>query len=318
MNPIIRNSLSWKIGLLVASAALFTLSFVYNKLYSDRSSVAEEVISAEKYIHEQQSDFNRVLADTSLLRKLVESRETPGEFDRITAKRYGLFIYTVNNSGTLSMNFWSNQLAVPPENTYSMGDFEDFAKLANGYYLVVKRSMVIGPHTIMVYALIPVRSVFFLQTDYLPDQFVYSLDADKRVVISEKVTEFPVKSIAGKTLYYLDKKASGAVPYNSLLTIILRLGGLLLMLLFIHLIAESLAAKRVWKGVAFLGVTLLVLRVLIYLFPPVLNLRQFELFDPSIYGSSIIQQSLGDLMMNSALFCWIVLFTWFRIQRLEN
>ncbi|MET0637968.1 MAG: HAMP domain-containing sensor histidine kinase [Chitinophagaceae bacterium] len=318
MNPIIRNSLSWKIGLLIASAALFILSFVYNELYSERTSVAEEVVNAEKYIHSQETDFNRVLKDTALLRQLVEGTENTASFNRITSKKYGIFIYTVRNSGTVAMNFWNTQLAVPPESSYSLGDFEDFVRLANGYYLMIKRSMVITSHTIMVYALIPVRSAFFLQTDYLPDQFVYSRDADKRVVISPVPTAFPVKSQTGKVLYYLDKKASGAVPYNSSFTIILRMGGLLFMLLFIHLIAESLATKRVWKGVAFLAITLLLLRLFIYFFPPLLNLRQFELFDPSIYGSNIVQPSLGDLMINSAFFCWVVLFTWFRIQRMEN
>jgi hypothetical protein len=105
-------------------------------------------------------------------------------------------------------------------------------------------------------------------------------------------TEFPVNSLSGKTLFYLDKKTSGAVPYNNRLTIILRFSGLLLLLLFIHLVAESLAQRKIWKGVLFLGVSLFVIRLLIYFFPGLLNLRQFELFDPSIYGSNMIQRSL--------------------------
>ncbi len=44
------------------------------------------------------------------------------------------------------------------------------------------------------------------------------------------------------------------------------------------------------------------------LFPDVLDLRQFELFDPAIYGSSFVLSSLGDLLINSLLFTWIVVF----------
>ncbi len=318
MTPILRNSLTWKIGLLVAATVLFTLSFVFNKLYTNRSSVAEEVVHAEDYIHGQEKDFAHFLTDTALIRTLVENNSPAADFNAVTRKKYGVFVYTVNNSGTLSMNFWSTQLAVPPQDTYSQGDLEEFMHLPNGYYYVVKRSMVIAPHTVVVYALIPVRSAFFLETEYLPDQFEYSKEADKRVVISPAVTEFPVKSLHGKTLYYLDKKVSGAVPYNSRFTIILRMGGLLLLLLFIHLIAESLARQRVWKGVVFLAGILLTLRLLIYFVPTLLNLRQFELFDPSIYGSNFVQRSLGDLAMNSVFFCWLVLFTWFRVLRMEN
>jgi signal transduction histidine kinase len=48
--------------------------------------------------------------------------------------------------------------------------------------------------------------------------------------------------------------------------------------------------------------------VLSYFFPVPLNLRQFELFDPAIYGSSFVLRSLGDLLINVVLFLWIVLF----------
>ncbi|MGZ8539455.1 MAG: sensor histidine kinase [Chitinophagaceae bacterium] len=318
MKPLIRNNLIWKFSLLLGAAFLFVLSFVFNTLYTNRSSVAEEVRHAEEYLHQKQKDFNAFMADTSLIGRLVENKESPGEFRRITDKPFGIFIYKVNPSGTLTMNFWSNQLVLPPSDTYWQGDLEELMHLPNGYYLVIKRTLDISYNTVVVYALIPVRSDFFLETEYLPQQFVYSSTADNRVLMSQAETEFPVKSLSGKPLFYLDKKTSGAVPYNNRLTIILRFSGLLLLLLFTHLVAESLARKKIWKGVLFLGLTLLVLRVIIYMFPGLLNLRQFELFDPSIYGSNIVQRSLGDLLMNSAFFCWIVLFTWYKVQHIKN
>ncbi|NJO26032.1 MAG: hypothetical protein HC867_10110 [Bacteroidia bacterium] len=39
-------------------------------------------------------------------------------------------------------------------------------------------------------------------------------------------------------------------------------------------------------------------------------MRQFELFDPSIYGSNSVNKSLGDLLFNSVLFWWISVFAW--------
>jgi signal transduction histidine kinase len=318
VKPLLRNNLIWKFSLLLGAAFLFVLSFVFNTLYTNRSSIAEEVRHAEDYLHGKQKDFNSFLADTLLIDRLVENRESPTEFKRITDKLYGIFIYKVNNTGTLTLNFWSNQLVLPPSATFWQDDLEEFMRMSNGYYLVIKRTLAIASNTIFVYALIPVRSDFFLQTEYLPQKFVYSNTADNRVLMSKAATEFPVKSLTDKTLFYLDKKTSGAVPYNNRLTIILRFSGLLLLLLFTHLVAESLARKKIWKGVLFLGFSLLALRVIIYIFPGLLNLRQFELFDPSIYGSNLIQRSLGDLLMNSAFFCWIVLFTWYKVQHLKN
>ncbi|HTD94370.1 MAG TPA: hypothetical protein VK644_11175, partial [Chitinophagaceae bacterium] len=318
MKPLLRNSFFWKFSLLFVAAVLFTLSFVFNKLYTNRSSVAEEVRNAETYLHEQERDFSRFLSDTVLIRKLVTNTETFPEFNTVADKKYGIFLYKVNDNGLLSMSFWSNQLVVPPTTTFSDGDIEDFQRLSNGYYLIVKRFVHLSSSTIVAYAMVPVRSMFYLETAYLPEQFVYSNTADNRVVLSSSVTEFPVRSSTGKTLFYFDKKASSGVPYNNKVTIMLRFSGLLLLLLFVHLIAESLARRKIWKGVLFLGVVLFTIRIVIYGFPQLMNLRQFELFDPLIYGSNIVQRSLGDLLMNSVFFCWLVLFTWYKVQHIGD
>jgi signal transduction histidine kinase len=307
-----------KLGLLFAAVVLFSLSFIFNKLYTNRSAVADEVTNAERYLQHQQEDFNAFLDDTLLVERFINNTSNVNEFQRITRKKYGIFLYDVNDIGVLSMRFWSNQLILPPPETYSLGEMEDFMKLSNGYYLVIKKFLPLASHTVVAYAMIPIRSFFFLETEYLPEKFIYNNTADTRVIISDTATAYPVRSLSGKTVFYFDKKTSGAVPYNSDLTILLRLGGLLLLLLFVHLVAESLVRNRIWKGVLFLGLTLLAIRLLIYWFPALLNLRQFELFDPSIYGSNAVQRSLGDLLMNSIFFCWFVLFTWYKVHHLPT
>ncbi len=248
MKPLLRNSLLWKFCLLLGAIILFVLSFIFNTLYTNRSSVAEEVKHAENYIHQKQRNFDDFLADTSLIKRLVDKTETISELNRVTNKKYGVFLYTVSSSGTLSMSFWSNQLVLPPPETFWLGEMEKFMHLSNGYYLVIKRTLDISANTIVAYAVIPVRSDFFLETEYLPQEFIYSNTADNRVLLSESVTEFPVKSLSGNILFYLDKKISGAVPYNNRLTILLRFGGLLFLLLFTHLVAESLSQEKSLDG----------------------------------------------------------------------
>ncbi|MEO5945536.1 MAG: ATP-binding protein, partial [Chitinophagaceae bacterium] len=64
--------------------------------------------------------------------------------------------------------------------------------------------------------------------------------------------------------------------------------------------------------------SLVSLRLIIYYFPLLLNLRQFEFFSPLIYGSNFVQRSLGDLFINVILFGWIILFAWSRLQDKKN
>lgn len=318
MKPLVKNRLYLELYLLGAAVVLVILSFFFNKLYSDRSAISDEADKAEAYVKHQQRDFNSFLSDTALVSRLASNTSSLEEFTSTTEKSYGIFLYGVSKDGILSIRFWGNQSVLPPAETYATGDMEDFMFLPNGFYLVVKKSVHLSSGTVVAYAMIPVKLQYFMDTETLPEKFVFSKEAQSKIVISDKVTQFPIKSLSNKILFYIDKKTSTAVPYNSTVTIILRFGGLLLLLLCIHLVADSLARSRIWKGIVFLGFSLFVLRVIIYWFPDLLNLRQFELFDPSIYGSNIIMRSLGDLLMNAVFFCWLVLFAWYKLQHLKD
>jgi two-component system, NtrC family, nitrogen regulation sensor histidine kinase NtrY len=317
VKPRLRYILFSKYSLLFLAAILFSLSFIFNKLYTNRSSVTREVRLLEQYLDRHEDNFNRFLKDTSLIRKLVEKRESLDEFNHLATRPYGIFLYRANEFGGVNLTFWSDQLAVPPTEIFAAEDGEYFHELSNGSYVTVKRTIAVSgvSDKILAFAMIPVWSEFFIETDYLPKTFAYSNTAAKRVMISDRQTEFPIISSSGKKLFYLDKKVSGAVPFNDRPTIFLRLGGVILLFLFLHLLAESVAKRKgAWRGIALLATIVTGLRVLSYFYPSLLNLRQFELFNPAIYGSTIVQRSLGDLLVNASLFCWIVLFAWSRLH----
>ena len=141
MRPKFRNILFSKYSLLAISCILFALSFIFSKLYTHRSSVAREVKLAEKYIAAQERDFERFIKDTSLIRKLVAEKESLSEFKKLAEKPYGTFVYTANDQGSVFMEFWSDQLAVPPAGLFPLEDGIYFYHLANGYYVSVKKNI---------------------------------------------------------------------------------------------------------------------------------------------------------------------------------
>ena len=290
---------------------LFILSFVFNKLYSNRSSIVQEVKLAEKYIRNQQKDFAFFCKDSSTINRILGLKETLAEFNQLASKKYGIFLYTKDEFGNIVMKFWNDQLVIPSSELLADDDGEYFSKQPNGWYYCIKETLK-GYHLtgqLFSIAMVPIRSEFFITTDYLPQHFFYSNSADKRVKISEKITDFPVKTVSGKTLFYLDRKTALSISYNDRKTILLRFGGILLLFLFIHLLAEAVFNKsRIGRAIGFLAIILVIFRLATYYFPSLLNLRQFELFSPVIYGSNAIQRSLGDLLINAILFCWVVLF----------
>lgn len=318
MKPLLRNIFSGKYLALLLSVIFFALSFIFNKIYINKSSVTIEVRKATNYIADKKKDFTALLNDTVLVAKFFSHQESTAEFRRLTDKSYGIFFYKKDEYSGTTLEFWSNQQITPPDEIISGPDGEYFESLSNGSYYIIRQSNGTGNN--IACAMIPVKSKFFIETDYLPEQFFFSNTADNRVLIAKGQTDFPVNSPSGKTLFYLEKKTSGAVAYNDKLTILLRFCGLLFLFLFLQLLADDIAEKKsAWKAIGLLAFSLLAfsllgLRLITYFFPSLLNLRQFELFNPALYGSNIVQRSLGDLLINAILFCWIVLFAWSKLH----
>lgn len=208
MKPLLKNISGLKYSFLILAVSLFSLSFVFNKLYSDRSAVLREARLAGQYLEDQQNDFNNFLKDTALINKLVSNTETLDQFFRLASKRYSIFLYTADTFGATDMKFWSEQLITPSPELLQAEDGEYFSKLSNGWYYTIKKTLGTAyiPGGVVSYAMIPVQSEFFITTDYLPEKFAYSKTAEKRVLIAKTETEFPVKNASGKTVFYLDKK----------------------------------------------------------------------------------------------------------------
>jgi len=311
--------ITWgKYIILALALVLFALSFFFNTLYTNRTSVAREAGLAEKYIQSQQRNFNSFLSDSVLLRKLATRTENYAELEQFTGRDYGIFLYDINAFGEVKLLRWSDQLVVPPYEMFTAADGEYFAKLSNGWYFIIKQSIRESAAD-LAFAMIPVSSEFFIETDYLPQQFSFGREAEKRVRLSESITEFPVKAASGKVLFYLEKKTAIAVAFNDTLTLYLRFGGIFFLLVFIHLFTDSISRRYgPWKAISALFIMLLLLRTGTYLFPELLNLRQFELFNPVIYGSDPVQRSLGDLLINSALLCWLVLYAWYSFRNVRD
>ena len=171
-----------------------------------------------------------------------------------------------------------------------------------------------------VYAMIPVQSKYYIESEFLNDEFSYSKTAHKRIVISAKETRYPIKSSFGQVLFYIDRKPASSLPNNDPITVILRLLALCFFFVFAHSLAESVAHKQnsPWRGVGTLILILFSFRIGIYFFPGIFEFKQFELFQPTIYGSNFINRSLGDLLINALLFSWVTVFAWSKLGNHMN
>ena len=320
----IYNARFSKILLLYGAGVLLLLSFLSAMYFQTKPSILVEKASLENYIHRQQKDFKKLISDPVLMRRLVQQTESLDEFKTVAEKKYGLFLYAETVSGPQQILFWNNQKILPPRADFTRPDGAFFEHLQNGYYVVDKQTIRLSgiSSNVIAYAMILVMDQPEIETNYFYTRFEHSRDASKKIQLSTSATSFVIKSIQGKPLFFIERRARSLMPENDTITVVLRLAAFALLLLYIHFAAAALTQKKgLIRGVAFLVGVLLVVRALSYLLPGVFYFRQFHLFDPSVYAASWLNRSLGDLLFNSMLFCWVVVFTWFNIgpnQRLPR
>ena len=291
--------------LLILAVCLVIFSFIADQYRSGNSSMAAVQQTVEKDVQVHEKDFDKLMSDTALVRQMDDNSYDEPQLLQLTDKQYFIFRYFINDIGLHQIIFWNTQTVLPTEEIIRVKDSSGFVKLDNGYYVWRKYA---SANSITI-ALIPVKWNYFVTNTYLENGFVAGKRFEKNYDISPLASAAPVKSISGSHLFYLAEKSADVIPGNNRLSVWFRICAALLILLFIHLLATNIAAKRgLLKALLFLIPIVLSLRLLSYYLPLPLHVRQFELFDPAVYGSSFVLRSLGDLLINAVLFTWLVLF----------
>jgi len=295
----------------LGAAWLFTIAFIIDNYWYSSSSAKYLRRNIESDIQVQEKDFDALIKDTALLRRMVEQQYGAGQLDALTEKKpYCIFLYDIGSDSPKDLRFWNTQLVLPDKALLNADETNELVKLTNGQYECIRRQVTIeGGRKLLALALVPVRREYFLEGPSLKTEFVNYPQAEKSVNISIAKTDYPVKSINGKILFYLQAKFVSEKDNTNWATLTLNVVAILLLLIIVHNAAHYFSLRFGYlKGILFLVGMVLFLRSLTYFFPNLLNLRQYELFDPRIYSSSLILNSLGDLLINAFLFCWVVLF----------
>ena len=310
MKPFLKDTIYRNAYFLIGAAWLFTLSFIFSNYWSYTSSPQGVRKTLEQNLRNQEEDFAEFLRDTGLLKQLVLTSESETEARKIIGKPYGIFLYSLEDYGPIVLRFWNTQQTAPTDEMQVRPEGDYFVNLSNGQFELVRRKVSLpGGSNILACALIPIRWDYFIENDYLKKGFVGQPNIEENYTIARGKTDIPIVNSKGTALFYLEKKVGPFQGGSDWITILLRVLGSVLVLLYIHLAALGIA-RHFGPGIAIgvLIVTILVLRTVTYFFPIPFDFRHFELFSPTIYGSNIILRTLGDLLINALLLVWLVLF----------
>ncbi|HUS02929.1 MAG TPA: HAMP domain-containing sensor histidine kinase [Chitinophagaceae bacterium] len=295
--------------LLVTAAWLVTLSFIVDNYWGD-TSVPGAQKAIQKDIQTKQREFLSVSRDTVLLNRLINKEYNEDVLQGFSDKKYFVFIYRSDSASQFTPVFWSTQIVQPDEAVVSSNDHSSVSLLANGWYVIDKKIIPgVDSSVYKLICLIPVKWEYYTQNKYLQNSFVAVDNIESQYEISTTPDNIAIKGISGSVLFYLHKTNANTIPHDNPVSLWLRIFAGVLVLLYIHILANFYVVKRgLWTGFAFLFLSLLALRILSYYYSIPVNFRQLEMFDPAIYGANNILRSLGDLFINSLLFVWLILF----------
>ena len=294
---------------LLAAAWLFTIAFIINNYFVGASSAPYLRKAIEDRIQVQERQVEILSGDTALLKVLAEGTYDVDHLEKLSRNNLGVFLYRPDQYNNWKLQFWSYQQTEPTADIIYSEDSIQLVRLQNGQYECIRKLIPLAREQLLLIAMIEVRKEYFVQNSNLSSQFAGFPSAESSVAITETETAYPVRSISGKLLFYLQPRNVSADSSANEWAIVLDIIGIVLLLIAVHSAANSIAETYGFvRGLIFLAGTVIGLRMLTYMFSDTLAWSEFELFDPGIYSSSLLLPSLGDLLINSLLFCWILLF----------
>lgn len=296
--------------LLVGAAWLFTFSFIINNYWSSVSGPEAVKNIIQKDIHDQQKKAQSFLKDSAQISKIINRNFNPKDFETLINSPLFIFCYRAPAPKYKMPIFWNTPVVIPDSSFASLPMGASFRKLINGWYVINKQPYQNknGNHYQFLF-LSPVKWDYYIENKYLQNSFNAIGDQGDNYSISELPTAYPVKQLNGDTLFYISQKGVDKTFHDNIYALWLRILAASLLLFFIHTLAsEVVKTKGFLKGVIVLIASLVLLRLLSYLLPKPFNFRQLELFKPNIYSLGFLLESLGDLLITSVLFIWVVLF----------
>lgn len=304
----IKNAINKNAWLFLAAAWLYTLSFIFTNYLSYSSSATKVANILSDYIEGEENSFKNILHDTSIIASII--RDAPSQSkEQLVTDGQGIFAYQLNDLGDPIQIFWNtNKMAIAPDNLTD-ADGSYVVNYQNGTFEFIKKTIVWNNTTYFFCTLIPIHWEYFLQNEYLKPSFAVHQEIGNSYKITDAYQGAPVKNSDGKILFGVKEKSESHIDVPGSFSILLRIIALIILFVFINNVAAEIVRKKNFaSGFTFLVLLFFLLRLTVYLFPFPFDYHVLNLFRSSVYYGGMINSSLGNLLFNSVLLMWLIIF----------
>lgn len=252
----------------------------------------------ESQLQGVESKFTSLAGNADFLKQLAT-----GELQAAAKKQVpeNLYLFYYRNDSLLS---WTSNQVTPPPSVNTFDEGSSLVKLKNGWYTLLVHK---NGNALLV-GLSPVKYSYPFENRFLHNLFFSSYHVPDNIEIADQKLpgSLPVHNLKGEVLFSLYVSGQSKGNSTNVLLLISQLLLVLLGLYYLQVAANSLRAKYGFSiGTLFLIVSVLALRGLSLWFHFPSEVTGLALFDPTIYGSSMVTPSLGDLIIDCLLVGWL-------------
>ncbi|MGN6567617.1 MAG: histidine kinase dimerization/phospho-acceptor domain-containing protein, partial [Flavipsychrobacter sp.] len=256
-----------------------------------------------KDIARREAGFNKLLQDKELLNRIFADSLSGGDVAYLQKQPYYLFAY---DNDTLS--FWNSNIVLSDCNTVGKGPF---TILHHPGGISLQQCVKLDSQR-MLTVLFPIVVQYSLENDYLKSHYAAAdyIPISTQVLSTPDTASLVVNATNGKPLFYLHfhrQDIQRWVPDATMIwliiaAIVFSVSWLQLIIIRVVRARSSLSGFLITFGI------LAILRIIIYLKGFPFGLQNLKFFSPSLYASSMLLPSLGDMLLNALSLLWLVIF----------
>ena len=246
----------------------------------------------DNFIADAQNQFDRIDNGNTVKAPSAEQQSIP------------LFLFDKNDS---LLSYTDNSI-FPIEDSIKSSKNVAVNKLKNGWYLQLKRKTKEGN---ILIGLVTIRHEYRFENKFLKNEFNERLSLPSTFYITETpiAGSVAVHSREGAVLFSIYADVTHTDNSVNIALILVYLLILLMLCYYLHSAALNLAKSRgaMW-GLAFLAVSVLLIRYGMIVLKIPADLYRLDIFNPTLYGSTLFAESLGDLLLSCAACFWLCTF----------
>ena len=270
----------------------------------------------ERALHEEEYRFEKIFTDDQLLHQIVHHYDATSrteiqpdleQIEKLSEELFTLLVYKDNQ-----LIYWSNNEAIPTDEQFAeivQSPSMNFTRLNDTYFEVLQKTKfdVLGEYNFL--GLIPIRRSYSRESTFLQDEFLYVSNFPENIHLSASFNANLVRSKDGVPLFSLVSEGKvQAPPRQQAILFTLIILSVLALLVLINEIANHFSRRfGPATGALFLLIAAGGLRFAAYqtsFFPAFESVRLVQ----QVSLISVLNGSLGDLLVNSLLGFWLVIF----------